>query len=137
MKNEIFTIEAGAGSYPEPPHKPEPEPLDCEECYETRDVAVVDGRALCPHCKADYIFYHAGYNDYMRFICDNAEEQTDFFLSWFFESLTELEKLTAVKPFFKRLPRKEREFHAKSYISESRPDFADFMERTAERYGGV
>lgn len=130
MNDEIFTAEAGAGSYPEPPYVPEPELPECEECYETRDVAIMDGHALCPHCKADYIFYHAGYNDYMRFIRDNLGEQIDFFLRWFFEGLSEIEKLEAVRPFFERLAQEEREFHAKSYISESRPDFADFMERT-------
>lgn len=130
MKCEIFTAEAGAGSYPEPPYVPEPELPECEECYETRDVAIVDGHALCPHCKADYIFRHADYDDYMRFIRDNLEEQKDFFLDWFFDNLGNLEKLAAVKPFFERLAREEREFQAKSYVSEYKLDFADFMERT-------
>lgn len=123
--------EAGGGSYPEPPYAPEPELPECEECLETKDVSLVDGHSLCPHCKAEYIFRHAGYDDYMRFISDNLEEQKDFFLRWFFENLSDLEKLTAVKPYFKdRLAREERELQAVSYVSELKPDFADFMERT-------
>lgn len=138
MKCEIFTAEAGAGSYPEPPYVPEPELPECEECYETRDVAIVDGHALCPHCKADYIFRHADYDDYMRFILDNLAERTEFFVKWYFDNLSDFEKQDAVRFYFENwVPQKEREIQATSYVSECKPDFADFMERMAKRYGGV
>lgn len=136
--NEIFTAEAGAGSYPEPPYVPEPELPECEECYETRDVAIVDGHALCPYCKADYIFRHADYDDYMRFILDNLAERTEFFVKWYFDNLSDFEKQDVVRLYFEnRVPQKEREIQATSYVSEYKPDFADFMERTAKQYGGV
>ena len=49
------TREAGGGSYPEPPYVPEPDIPECEECYDTETLSVIDGHRLCPHCKADYI----------------------------------------------------------------------------------
>lgn len=130
MNGEIFTTEAGGGSYPEPPYVPEPDLPECEDCCETRDLTDVDGHLLCPHCKADYIFHHADYDDRMQFIRDNIEEQKSFYLHWFFDSLSEREKLSAVKPFFDQLAQEEREFQVRGYTAECKPDFADFMERT-------
>lgn len=122
------TREAGGGSYPEPPYTPEPNIPECEECLSTKDVTLVDGHALCPHCKAEWIFLHADYDDYMRFIRDTFDDQKDFFIKWFFDNLSTMEKLAFIKPAFERITQEERELQVTSYVREHKYEFSEFME---------
>lgn len=124
----IDTREAGGGSYPEPPYVPEPDVPECEECYETESLSVIDGHRLCPHCKADYIFRHADYDGYMRFIRDDFGIQKDFFLDWYFSNLSKVDKLCAAKYLFNHESDNTKFIEAKSYVAENKLDFAEFME---------
>lgn len=133
MSYPDFT-EAGGGSYPEPPYVPEPDIPECEECYDTESLSVIDGHLLCPHCKADYIFRHADYGDYMRYILDNFQNRYDYFVKWVFDGLSNFEKQIVVRyGFEKYATRDAREALAKSYVAEDKLDFAEFMERTRGR----
>lgn len=132
---DFDTTEAGGGSYPTPPDVPEPDIPECEECYEVDGLSDVDGHLLCKGCKADYIFRSTGHNDRMRFIRDNFEDQVNFYLKWYFDSLSDLEKLYIVRPYFDRsVEQSEKEFQSRMYVQECKSDFAEFMERVA-RYG--
>ena len=122
------TREAGGGSYPEPPYTPEPDIPECEECYETENLSVIDGRRLCPHCKADYIFRHADYDDYIRFIRDDFTEQKEFFLRWYFDNVSEVDRLCAAKYLFNQEADTTKAMEAKSYVAENKLGFAEFME---------
>lgn len=136
MSFEFSTMEAGGGSYPEPPDMPEPEVLECEECYETEGLKEIDGHLLCRHCRADYIFQNTDHSDRMRFIKDNYDDQVGFFIRWFFEGLSDLEKLYIIKPHFDRfVDQSEKEFQVSTYVAELKGEFADFMERTVRRRG--
>lgn len=128
------TREAGGGSYPDPPYTKEPDIPECEECYETQGLSIVDGHRLCLHCKADYIFRHADYGDYMRYILDNFQNRYDFFVKWVFDGLSNFDKQNVVRYGFEKcVMRDVREMLAKDYVSEDKLDFAEFMERTCER----
>lgn len=134
MSFGFSTVEAGGGSYPEPPYMPGPEVPECEECYETQGLKEIDGHLLCRHCRADYIFQNTDHGDRMRFIKDNYDEQVGFFLKWFFEGLSDLEKLYIIKPHFDRfIDQQEKEFQSRTYVEEFKGEFAEFMERTVGR----
>lgn len=125
----IDTREAGGGSYPEPPCYPEPPQKECDHCYNTNDLSVIDGLILCPDCKARYVFDHADYEDYMAYIKDNFEEQVAFYLRFYFDELDDFEKLYAAKKHFEQTTDEEDKlYYARNYMLSYRREFAEFME---------
>lgn len=131
------TVEAGAGSYPEPPYTPEPVVRECEECYETRWLEEIDGKLLCPHCRADYIFENSTDEDRQAFINSGSQDDLkDFYLAFYFEDLSSRDKLRIVRQYFEQnVSDSDKEFLSKTYVEELKGDFAEFMERRVKRRG--
>lgn len=131
------TVEAGAGSYPEPPYVPESEVIECEECCETRWLEEIDGKLLCPHCRADYIFDNSTDEDRWAFINDGSQDDLkDFYLAFYFEDLSSRDKLRIVRQYFEQnVSESDKEFLSKTYVEELKGDFASFMDRRVKRRG--
>ena len=131
------TVEAGAGSYPEPPYVPESEVIECEECFETEGLKETDGMILCPHCRAKYIFENSTCEDRMGFINDGTlDDRKDFYITFYFENLGSRDKLRIVQQHFEQnVGEAEKEFLSKIYTEELQGDFASFMDRRVKRRG--
>lgn len=124
------TTEAGGGSYPEPPEqlliRDTPE---CETCgwQDAKYFHSMD-TWLCDECHAKIAVEQADYDEYTQFILDNFENQTDFFVSHFFDNLSDFEQLNAAKAAFSHLPQSEKHEIAQKYVADNSGAFADFWE---------
>lgn len=131
------TVEAGAGSYPEPPYTPEPEVRECDECYETQGLKEIDEKLLCPHCRANYIFENSTCEDRMEFVNDGSlDDRKDFYITFYFDNLGSRDKLRIIQQFFEQnIGEAEKEYLSKLYVEELKGDFAEYMERRVKRRG--
>ena len=91
MEIMIETIGLGAGSYPEAPSLPEEIGHVCEECGWHRNLKEVDGRLLCPDCRAEYYLEHCQ-REYWEFITQDFAETRRFALKFWFDNLEPEEK---------------------------------------------
>lgn len=131
MNFGFSTVEAGAGSYPEPPDIPETNPRECSECFETSALKMTDGKLLCPHCRAEYLFDNSSYKERIAFIeSGSVGEQLDFFENWYFKELGSSSRLKLLKKVFHSVVSADlRELLVDTYVRELKGDFADYTER--------
>lgn len=130
MTDDFFTtVEAGAGSYPEPPYRADASPVrECEECGDADDLFEVDGHIFCRWCKAGYIFEHSDLDDFQRYVSDNYRIQKEFYVEFFLKNADEFALLCAAKYAFMLLPSEVQQTEIQAFVEGQKPEFAEFME---------
>lgn len=131
--------EAGAGSYPEPPDLPEFPDECCDECgIDDVELVEVDGRNLCSRCRGD-LYMKQVPQVMWQYITQNSSVAESFFRDFWFESLSDKEKVDIMwgafvakhvdytKPFgqFKG----DSEKAIEEFISQDKESFACFVEK--------
>lgn len=90
----------GAGSYPEPPDIPEYEYPVCEECGDDGNLAEIDGKTLCWHCRQKHYIKTAKESQKWEFIHHDEPTRLQFFKDYWFNSLDNYQQFLILRMGF-------------------------------------
>lgn len=143
------TVEAGAGSYPEPPMEIRNEPYTvCDRCgYPDEELKEFGGQKLCWECYDEAVratARTASFDDLLAYVTEDKYTEDpmssrwgDFFRNWCYEAMSPFAQAELIEMFFKN-PNLKSEFYRemKDYIlqdDEMIMNFAAWMDEVGRQ----